>query len=222
MNPRTLLLLTPYLDQGRHNIKELAEKSGLGKLVVHDLLLYAAANGIGRFDGNIANFGWRDKISCALLAVQLGCSVDEASSQIGWRDFEDLVGELLVAEGYTVKMNVRLKKPPAQIDIFAYCGNTGLAIDCKHWKRTMGAASMRLVVARQRLRAERLVGEGSKDPPLLQRFYPVIATLYEEDVHLIDGVPIVPIVKLANFLRGFEGYTENLRDVCCTEEVRRR
>ncbi len=218
MNPRTLLRLTQFIDEGHYTLEELAEKSGLGELVVQDLLSRLADNGIGGLGGDHSvDFNKGDKVACSVLAVRLGCSVDEASQHIGWRDFEDFVAEIFVADGYTVKRTLRLKKPKAEIDILAYRNGLGLAIDCKHWKRTAGASSMRKVAELQTGRARRLVESSEQGVPSLSSIFPVVATLYEENVQLINGVPVIPVTRLGGFLREFEGYTSSLRDVCRPE-----
>ena len=217
MNPRTLLRLTQFLDEGQYTLEELAQKSGLGELVVQDMLRQMADNGVGRIIDNSVEFSRGDKVAGAVLAVRLGCSVDEASQHIGWRDFEDFVAEILTADGYTVKRTLRLKKPRAEIDVVAYRNGLGLVIDCKHWKRTAGASSMRKVADLQTGRAKRLIENCDLGIPRLSSLYPVVATLHEENVQLIDGVPVVPVTRLSGFLREFEGYTSALRDVCHLE-----
>jgi hypothetical protein len=220
MNPRTLLHLTQFLDEGHHTFEEISEKSGLGKLVVQDTLRQMADNGVGKLGDHSAEFSRQDKVASAVLAVQIGCSVDEASQHIGWRDFEEFVAEILVANGYTVKRTLRLKKPKAEIDVLAYRNGLGIAVDCKHWKRTGGASSMRKVAELQTGRAKRLVEKNNSEEngiPQLSSLYPVVATLHEENVQIINGVPVIPVTRLSGFLSEFEGYTNVLRDVCSLE-----
>ncbi len=217
MNPRTLLRLIPFINEGSHTPKELSEKSGLGGRLTKELLEQLASSNIGQIQYGEITFSRSDKISSAIMAVKMGCSIDEVSKQIEWRDFENIVSEILSADGYTVRRNFRLKKPRLEIDVLAFKNNICLAIDCKHWRRTVGASTMKKLVDRQIKRAENLAksGEGFEGP--LHHIYPVIATLYEEDVLMIDRVPIVPITKLTGFLREFEGYLGNLKDVCSLE-----
>ncbi|MFQ6134307.1 MAG: restriction endonuclease [Nitrososphaerales archaeon] len=217
MNSRTLLRLIPFINEGSHTRKELSEKSGLGDRLTKEMLQQLAASNIGHLEYGYITFSGRDKISSAILAVKMGCSLEEVSKQIEWRDFEDIVSEMLSADGYTVRRNFRLKKPRVEIDVLAFKNKICLAIDCKHWKRTVGASTMKRLVERQVERAEHLAKSGEEFKPRLQHIYPVIATLYEEDVKMIDRVSIVPITKFTGFLREFEGYSRYLKDVCNLE-----
>lgn len=214
MNPRTLLQLMPFIDEGVYAPKELAVKSGLGESLILELLRQLAANDIGRFEDSGVTFTKRDKMSSALLAVKMGCSIDEVSKQVGWRDFEEIVSDMLASEGYVVKKNFRLKKPKIEIDVLAIKNSDiCLAIDCKQWRRTIGKSVMKRLVDRQIERAEHLAKSVGEGKPRFRHIYPIIATLYEEDVKMIDRVSIVPITKLTGFLREFEGCTESLKDI---------
>lgn len=213
MNPRTLLHLIPFISEGRHSSTDLAAKSGLGETVTEEILTYLAASGVGRLEYGGVTFSGRDRVLSAVMALQAGCSVDEVSSRVGWRDFEDIVSEILAAYGFTVKRGFRLKKPQMEIDVLAFKGNVCLAIDCKQWRRTAGESVMKRVAEKQMMRSERLARSGEEVKCGSQHIYPVITTLYEEVVKIVEGVAVVPVTKLTGFLQEFEGYREVLKDV---------
>ncbi len=216
MNPRTLLHLIPFISEGRHSSTDLAAKSGLGETVTEELLTYLAASGVGRLEYGGVTFSGRDRVLSAVTALQAGCSVDEVSSRVGWRDFEDIVSEILAAYGFTVKRGFRLRKPRMEIDVLAFKGNVCLAIDCKQWRRTAGESVMKRVAEKQMMRSERLARSGEEEAVErgFQHIYPVITTLYEEAVKIVEGVAVVPVTKLTGFLQEFEGYRGVLKDVC--------
>jgi len=93
-----------------------------------------------------------------------------------------------------------LKRPTAEIDILATRDGLGFAIDCKHWKRTVGSVTMQKISERQIKRAQRIVQQEN-----VQKVIPVILTLHDESLYILEnGTPIVPIQKISDFILNFE------------------
>jgi Holliday junction resolvase-like predicted endonuclease len=127
-------------------------------------------------------------------------NVEEQGSSMTWREFEELAERIFKSFGFTTFRNYRLKKPVAEIDILATRLDTAFAIDCKHWKRTVGSATMHKVSERQLERARRVVRLES-----IQKVIPVVITLHDEFLQVLeDGTPIVPIQKISDFVLNWE------------------
>jgi len=91
-----------------------------------------------------------------------------------------------------------------QVDLVASKSGTTFVVDCKHWKRTVGSGTMLRVAKKQALRARRMASQG-----LFQRIVPIVVTWRDEAVFVLDnGVPIVPIHRLADFVLNWE-HTES-------------
>ena len=125
--------------------------------------------------------------------------LESASSLLDWKEFERFASLAFESLGYETEKNYRLKKPRIEIDILAHRGNAiAFAVDCKHWKRTVGHASMLRICERQVERSLRLIGS-------FQRIVPVVLTWHDEMLRVIEnGVPVVPIHKLSDFLVNWE------------------
>lgn len=102
--------------------------------------------------------------------------------------------------GFQTTRNVRLRKPPTEIDLVATRNGLCFAVDCKHWKRTAGHGAMLRISSRQIIRAKRLLAERNHN-----EIIPIIVTLHDESLQILEnGVPIVPIHSISSFLLEWE------------------
>jgi Holliday junction resolvase-like predicted endonuclease len=122
------------------------------------------------------------------------------SSRLDWKKFEEYVESAFASFGYKTQRNFRLKKPRAEIDLVASKGTVAFAVDCKHWKRTAGRATMLGVSKRQLARAKRYLREMKK-----WSIVPIVVTLHDEYLYILEnGVPIVPIHRISDFILNWE------------------
>jgi hypothetical protein len=123
-----------------------------------------------------------------------------------WREFEAFVDKVFVSFGFHTTRNFRLKKPAMEIDLIATKNGIAFAIDCKHWMRTVGYGSMSRVSAMQITRAKRVLETG-----FWGKIIPVIMTLRDESLFILEnGVPVVPVSKLFDFLLNWEESADSL------------
>ena len=148
-----------------------------------------------------------NKLKTVLSAIKSGIPIEEASRDIDWRDFEGLVAEILESKNFEVARNFRMKKPTMEIDVIGIRLDTAVLIDCKHWKR-MSNSALEKIVLKQTERVKHYV---SITDEIMAA--PVIVTLYQEGVKLINKVPIVPIMQFSSFIDEFYGNLENIRTV---------
>ena len=148
-----------------------------------------------------------NKLKTALSDIKSGVPIEEASRDIDWRDFEGLVAEILESKNFEVARNFRMKKPTMEIDVVGIRLDTAVLIDCKHWKR-MSNSALEEIVQKQIERVKHYV---SITDEIMAA--PVIVTLYQEGVKLINKVPIVPIMQFSSFIDEFYGNLENIRIV---------
>src|SRR5271157_868082 len=76
-------------------------------------------------------------VLAAMVLARISSDLAGVARLLGWNEFEDFCASVIAAAGYHVRANVRLKKPTRQIDIVAESPSMVIAIDCKHWKRTL-------------------------------------------------------------------------------------
>ena len=148
-----------------------------------------------------------NKLKTVLSAIKSGIPIEEASRDIDWRDFEGLVAEILESKNFEVARNFRMKKPTMEIDVVGIRLDTAVLIDCKHWKR-MSNSALEGIVQKQVERVKHYVSITDEIMAV-----PVIVTLYQESVKLINKVPIVPIMQFSSFNDEFYGNLDNIRIV---------
>ena len=148
-----------------------------------------------------------NKLKTALSDIKSGVPIEEASRDVDWKDFEGLVAEILESKNFEVARNFRMKKPTMEIDVVGIHLDTAVLIDCKHWKR-MSNSALEEIVQKQ---VERVKHYVSITDEIMAA--PVIVTLYQEGVKLINKVPIVPIMQFSSFIDEFYGNLEDIRIV---------
>ena len=148
-----------------------------------------------------------NKLKTVISAIKSGVPIEEASHDVNWKDFEGLVAEILELKNFEVTRNFRMKKPTMEIDVVGIHLGTAVLIDCKHWKR-MSNSALEEIVQKQ---VERVKHYVSITDEIMAA--PVIVTLYQEGVKLINKVPIVPIMQFSSFIDEFYGNLENIRTV---------
>jgi len=137
-------------------------------------------------------------VLAALLLTRIGVDVGLVAKSLAWDEFEDYCAAAIAAAGYAVKKNVRLRKPTRQIDIIAESAQLVLSIDCKHWKRGAGAASLAATAVAQAQRTTSYMKTHGKSEH--RAFLPVLLTMVDNQVKVVEGVPVVPLPALRGFL----------------------
>ena len=148
-----------------------------------------------------------NKLENVISAIKSGVPIEEASRDVDWKDFEGLVAEILESKNFEVTRNFRMKKPTMEIDVVGIHLGTAVLIDCKHWKRMTNSA-LENIVLKQIDRVKHYV---TKTDEVMAA--PVIVTLYQEGVKLVNKVPIVPIMQFSSFIDEFYGNLEEIRTV---------
>ena len=132
--------------------------------------------------------------------------LENLSSKLDWKQFEGFCELAIKSFGYSTIRNYRLKKPRLEIDLIAFRGKIAFAADCKHWKRTVGQSAMLRVAEMQIERCKRVVAVEE-----FEEIIPIILTLHEESIHLLEnGVPLVPIRKIQDFMLNWDAFSERL------------
>ncbi|HEU5462151.1 MAG TPA: hypothetical protein VFU79_07755 [Nitrososphaeraceae archaeon] len=179
-------------------------KIGIGSFSVYKQLLnFLAHNKIGiplyKNGRHALLFSEMDRIRASVLALQMGCDIQECSKVLSWKDFEYFTAELLTRFEYNTKVNVILSKPRAQLDVVGVKNDFAITIDCKHWKYS--SKSTLTIYVEKQIRRTMLWIQTEKE---INKALPVIITLDNTFFKLINGVPIVPILTLKSFLNEFD------------------
>ena len=148
-----------------------------------------------------------------LLAEDLiicGCDPQKVARILGWQEFENFVRLAFEESGFRALKHLIIKlglRTRCEIDVLAWNQSLTLAIDCKHWvKGGMSQPRLRKAAEAQAKRVTAL----ARRPEILCRsgledvekrsIMPILFVLRESETRELNGVPIVPISKLADFL----------------------
>ena len=138
----------------------------------------------------------------AVALVKTGYPLEKVARTLSWREFEGFCANILRASGFQVSENVFLKKPRRQVDILARSGSLALSVDCKHWKKSIGDSGLWTFAREQRERSEAVRRQiGKEGVPIVS----VILTMLDEQPRILDGVAVVPLLSLRDFLISIEG-----------------
>jgi hypothetical protein len=177
--------------------------------VFTQLLNFLAKNKIGvLLDKNGKQtllFSEMDRIRASLLALQLGCDIQECSKVLSWKDFEYFTCELLSLFEYKTSVNIVLSKPRAQLDVIGIKNDFAITIDCKHWRNNNKTTLT--IYAEKQIRRTMLWLQREKK---ITKALPMIITLNNSIFKFIKGVPVVPILTLKSFLKEFDNSDESM------------
>jgi len=127
-----------------------------------------------------------------------GYSLSEISEILSWKEFEDIVSNILKEFGYDVRRNIYIRKPKREIDIIGVKGSIALVIDCKNWRTKITESRVYEIVSKHIERAE---AAKVKLPFLRDKIIiPLIITLYPYREIKVNSVFIISIDKLKDFL----------------------
>ena len=192
------------------NLDEFRLNTGIESFsVFKQLLNFLVQNKIGvllhKNGKQILLFSVSDRIRASLLALQLGCDIQECSKVLSWKDFEYFTSELLTIFEYNTRVNIVLSKPRAQLDVVGIKKDFAITVDCKHWKQSNKTTLT--IYAEKQIRRTMLWLQREKK---ITKALPLIITLDNVFFNLINGVPVVPILTLKSFLKEFDRHDESI------------
>lgn len=133
--------------------------------------------------------------------MKMGKDIEWILKNTDWKGFEDICAQILEKHGFNVTKHFIFKSEgrKQEIDVLARGNRMILALECKYWDIRPGKKSALITTARKhKERIEKL--------QLKDLIIPIIVTWFEEDVFIENGVWIVPISKLNNFVLNLDEY----------------
>jgi len=151
-----------------------------------------------------------DRLRLAVAAVRFGATIEDSAGKLSWKEFEAFCSKVLEENGYSCFQGFRFKSPRGrryECDIAATMDPLILLADCKHY-----AGHVKGLNAAVDKHLERVDAFAKSVPTLVRRIpqilewnqatiTPIIVTLFPENITIIEGVPIVPVFKLNQFLQ---------------------
>jgi Holliday junction resolvase-like predicted endonuclease len=160
------------------------------------------------------------RLKLAVKAVALGADVERISGFLHWQEFEDFAGIALEKNGYVVAKNVRFKHAGRkwEIDVVGCKKPLVISIDCKHWHHGISPSALKRIsesqVERTRALAESLPSVSLEIECVKWdkvKLLPAILVLMPGSFKFYGKVPIVPVLKLQDFLNQLPAYVESLK-----------
>jgi Holliday junction resolvase-like predicted endonuclease len=160
------------------------------------------------------------RLKLAIRAVCLGADLEDVSRLLRWQEFEDMAAFALEQNGYEVVNNLRFKHVGRrwEIDVVGCRRPLVVCIDCKHWQRRPSPSEMMKIVERQ---IERTKAFAESLPNPFNRIrcsnwdyasvVPSVLSLVEGSFKSYSNVPVVPVLKLQDFLTNLPSYAGSLQ-----------
>ncbi len=195
---------------------ELEDKSHkINGSSLHRILENLVSHGIVRLLGDEIKV--ENRLELAEILLRAGRSPTTLSDFMSWKEFEEFCRDALEENGFEVHSNVRFtwRKKRHEIDLVAAKAPYLLFIDCKHWRPERSSGYKRAAL-KQRIRMEAALMEESAieigTRKLRSRFkpLPLIVSLADIMVREADGIPVVPIFRLNNFLLELDKFWDEL------------
>ena len=147
--------------------------------------------------------------------IKLREPIEEMLKMVNWKDFEDFVSNIFESNDFKVKKNFRFRtRRRYELDLIAVRGNICFCVDCKEWGRgRYKKTALKKAVQRQEERTNEFLRFLERNPLAASSFnlrkakvYPLIVTLFEEEMVKEGKTFIIPVWKLNSFLLEMERY----------------
>jgi hypothetical protein len=119
------------------------------------------------------------------------------SEETIWQNFERLAAFIFEKNDFTVTVNTvkTWNKKRRQYDVISRKSNRTFLVECKKWAGSRYRLSaLKKAVEQHKERTTFFESITNEDA------IPVVVTLIQEEIHMYEGVPIVPILKLNSFI----------------------
>lgn len=204
-----LVSLLKLSKQGAFQKKLLSKDARVPKGIANETLEKLSQDGICHQKKGIVEATSAQRIKTAVHAIQLGADFERVCNFLEWKEFESLAAEGFKANDYSVKSNFHFTYLGKrwEIDLVASSRPLVICVDCKHWHRGWSKAA---IVKTVELQIKRTSALADAFPSVCEKigletwknavFVPTVLSLTQGPFKFHNRVPVVPILKLQNFL----------------------
>ncbi|MEM2876175.1 MAG: restriction endonuclease [Candidatus Bathyarchaeia archaeon] len=189
----------------------LKELSGtrFSSYLVEEMLSYLQTEHLISIEGLKVMTNPEQRVRLAVKALELGGDIERVCRLVDWKEFEEFTALAFSLSGYRVKKGFRFSSGGKrwEIDIIALRKPITVCVDCKHWKKRLSKSSIVKVVEDHVWRTNAFIGviKTFREKLGLEGWakiltIPIIVSLHSTALKLYEGVPIVPILQLPNFI----------------------
>ena len=205
--------------EGPASIELIAKNSRIPLSVVEEQIKKFLSLNLAEKKGALIRVSPLQRLKIAFRAISLGADIERVCRNLSWKEFEDVAVTAFQANGYSTIKRFRFRHEDRmwEIDVLAVKGKIVLCVDCKRWMKRLAASTMSKVAEAQMERVRALSKSFSKIMdkltfPAEGRIFliPMILSLVPASSKFCNGVPIVPILQLQNFLDEFPAHMLSL------------
>lgn len=153
----------------------------------------------------------------ALEAIRLGADQERVARYLSWKEFEDFAAYVLSSNHFQALTNVRfgVGRRKSEIDVVGVKPPIVLCVDCKHWSYGWSRSRLGNAAVSQMIRCQRLASGGLEFLDGLGRdclrVASILVTLADVSIRSLNGVGVVPILRLPSFLNDLSPYSRSLK-----------
>ena len=204
-----LISILKLTREGPASIELIAKNSRTSLSVVEEQIKKFLSLNLAEKKGVLIRVSPLQRLKIAFRAITLGADIERVCRNLSWKEFEDVAVTAFRTNGYSTIKHFRFRHEGRmwEIDVLAVKGRIVVCVDCKRWMKRLTASTMSRIVKAQMKRVKALSKSLSKIMDTLLFLsegkiflIPVILSLVPASSKFCNGVPIVPILQLQNFL----------------------
>ncbi|MHA1712806.1 MAG: hypothetical protein ACTSW4_02000 [Candidatus Ranarchaeia archaeon] len=189
---------------------------------IKDMLSVMKTKGvIDVVQGNIICLPGR-RLELLPLGFEYGATYEDLAPYLTWHEFEAFCRYIVESHGFICHLNYRFTVPSNkkryEIDVLALRRPYIFGFDAKHWQIRPGSYNALKTSTRQqyerlfalsRILPSRLIELGINQWSSVMIF-PMIISLYDQNVEIQQSGVVIPVFKLNRFLSDFHMYTDTI------------
>jgi Holliday junction resolvase-like predicted endonuclease len=187
--------------------------------VAHEVLEKFSSEGVVQLKDTIVEVSSNQRVKLAIRATRLGADFERACRALRWDEFESITAAAFLANNFAVTKGFRFKHAGRrwEIDVIGCREPIVACVDCKHWRHGWGrSASIKAAEAQiERIEALARALESRQELGLTNwkkaTLVPMILSLIPAPFKFYKNTPIVPILKLPNFLNELPAHLNVLK-----------
>jgi len=217
------ILLLKLTKDGPVSQEVIKKESRLPMSLVTKLLRKLQSDGLVYHHEDVVEANSLQRLRLAVYALKSGGDVERVSGFLQWKEFEGMAAVAFESNGYTVMRNLHFKHGGHrwEIDIIGCKSPLVVCLDCKHWHHGLQGSTAEKIAEQQRERTRAFVMSLPNPAATLEclsrsnaKFVPAVLSLTVDKFKFYNGVPIVPVLQLQDFLNQLPAYADSL--LCLT------
>jgi len=218
-----LISLLKLTKDGPVSQEVIKKDSRLPTSLVAKLLRKLQSDGLVYHHGNVVETSNVQRLRLAVCALKSGGDLERVSGFLQWKEFEGIAAVAFESNGYTVVRNLHFKHGGHrwEIDIIGCKNLLVVCLDCKHWHHGLQGSTAEKIAEQQTERTRAFVMSLTNPPVKLEclsrgnaKFVPAVLSLTFDKFKFYNGVPVVPVLQLQDFLNQLPAYADSL--LCLT------